>query len=459
MEGNRRKEQPQGQSQPHRRVPQSPPHQQRMHINEIALSQNNINELASVCERFVRDKYSVNLTTETLRIILPRIVSNILNQFQHSVSPPVVHEINKIAMMRIKEFVLEQKVSRLQQQQEEDEQQQIRMKQHIQMHMQQPDMDVVQDEVVPFQDNTVLNNGNGNNMGNGNNVDIAGNNYDGDDEVAEQTFMEKLKQLEIQRTQGMPLSQSSTVGVENPIPSPQQNIQQNTFVSGKAMQNQPTIIYVPSQPTTTSTSWKSKVTVINGVDRQWDYFHERSSTMWPGPLPSVSTVKLSCLLLPTFISSITPIVFMKIVGAGQNSEEVAFVLKKPSSASASTYGGWDTWTPLTHTIQALACPWTINLYNYKRNPLNMGCDAQSIKVATLLVDGNTKVQFDSKLDRIKKGDIIKLKNASHTDSEIECTVVNVVDEFVVLSGNHSQHVGYIICNTHLQLHMIVEVLT
>ncbi|NDB86120.1 MAG: hypothetical protein EB127_25975, partial [Alphaproteobacteria bacterium] len=107
MEGNSRQEVSKRsvQSQPRRVVPQSPPaHQQRMHINEIALSQNNINELASVCERFVRDKYKVDLTTETLRIILPRIVSNILNQFQHSVSPPAVNEINKIAMMRIKEF-------------------------------------------------------------------------------------------------------------------------------------------------------------------------------------------------------------------------------------------------------------------------------------------------------------------------------------------------------------------
>ena len=428
-------------------IPQPQP-QQRMHINEIALSQSNINELAGVCERFVRDKYGVDLTTETLRIILPRIVSQILNQFQNSESVPAVHEINKIAMMRIKEFVLEQKMTRLQEQQERDQHQQIRMERQVQLQQ----AEAQQDIVIPFTNTTGIDNRVDNRVENVNNPQINADNHDDrddqDDEVPEQTFMEKLKILEMQRTHGLQVA-----GAENPVSSTSQN-QKNTFVTGKSMQQQPqpTIIYVPSQAPT-STSWKSRTIVINGVDRQWDYFHERSSIMWPGPLSTVSTVKLSCMLLPTFTSSITPIIFMKIVGAGQNSEEVAFVLKESSG------GCWDTWMPLTDSIQALACPWTITLFNYQRKPLEMGNDAQSIKVATLLLDGNTKIQFSSKMDRVKKGDVISLKNTTQTDSELDSTVLNVVDDYVVLDGNHSQHIGYIACNTHLQVHIIIEVIT
>lgn len=63
------------------------------------------------------------------------------------------------------------------------------------------------------------------------------------------------------------------------------------------------------------------------------------------------------------------------------------------------------------------------------------------------------------MDRVKKGDVISLKNTTQTDSELDSTVLNVVDDYVVLDGNHSQHIGYIACNTHLQVHIIIEVIT
>ena len=78
----------------------------------VALSQQNVSELSSICERFLMDRHQVKISSETLRIILPKMLSRIVDHYRVNPPLPPVNEINKIALMQIKEFALDQQRSR-----------------------------------------------------------------------------------------------------------------------------------------------------------------------------------------------------------------------------------------------------------------------------------------------------------------------------------------------------------
>ena len=77
----------------------------------IILGQSNIIQLCNICERFFLEKYNINVTQDTLTKTVPILLQKIIAYYGKNPPLPNIQEVNKIAMQRMKDFIL----SRMQQ--------------------------------------------------------------------------------------------------------------------------------------------------------------------------------------------------------------------------------------------------------------------------------------------------------------------------------------------------------
>jgi len=444
----------------------SPSGQTDQQVSEVALSQRNINALSLVCERFVKEKYQTALSNETLRIILPKIISQILTHYTNNPPMPSVEEINKIAMMQIKNFVLEQQKTESQQVYEPQPhlvpspipQQPIPQVQPLPQQQLLPSSspllshDILPHDVLPNASASA----NPNDIAgfDSYSIPVSGSAKNDDEEVS---FEQKLKQLEIERNAGIlntgaPVKDPISINSTEPLNKVQH-----------AVLPQPTIIYVPSQPATNnnnniSNNLDSKVLVINGIDRQWDYFPFRSTISWAGNVPNTATLQVTRMLLPNFVASLTPIIYMEFVGAGNQRNELVFTRSSPTRGLDGNDSSWDIWYPIVSTMPTLASPWTITLYDWSHKPLDMGRDASVVKEATLTVNNFTKLILHPPMAYIKEGHSLSFTNPQANSSQINkhLVVKHIIDQFVVVEGDYSSYKDFIVCDNHCQVHVIIE---
>jgi hypothetical protein len=178
--------------------------------------------------------------------------------------------------------------------------------------------------------------------------------------------------------------------------------------------------------------------------------------------PDSSTVQMVNLILPSYVSNSTPLIIMKIFGPGagagagagtkgiEKGSELVFVSKEGNAK-------WHKWEPVSHTIPAHACPWTISLFDWTGvTPLKMGKDGHVIKSALLSFNGkDTKFTFDDHQHfEAKPGDSIRIQNAGLETVDVH--VQSVVDNCIAVTGNYTKYEGGIVCNVHAQAHIILE---
>jgi len=235
-------------------------------------------------------------------------------------------------------------------------------------------------------------------------------------------FMKKLQELELQRNAS--LLTPSPQPIVDPVNSQNQNkssnlntnLVTNNNTSANINPNAPTVLYVP----TIAPIRSSKSILIHSVDRMWDYFHDRSSFGWAGPLPDLGNgneLEFGAILLPSCVASETPIVEVKIEGVGNNIQSIFCVLSNNSSSQINTNGtisnGWHIWKPITEglsILKSLPCPWNIHLLDSLGEPLQIGKDAiEILEVDYALSKGNTRLVL-AYSSLIIKGSILMWKD-------------------------------------------------
>jgi hypothetical protein len=411
----------------------------------VALGASNIKNLSVICNRFFLEKHNVELSLDTLHIILPKILSKIVDHYAANPPIPPVEEVNIIAMTRLKEFVLKQQ----QQQQplQQPLQQQPFMQQQQSFMQQQPSENVQQiDPIQPLEAMQQMRQLQLPPLPQMNNVLPSETSHD--DETPE-SLVKKLQKLEHER-------QTAKLIVPN-APDP---VDPSTYGKAPLLQPvvpvAPTIVYVPQMNADTKTHKQisSKTITINSEHRHWQYFNERASFTFSGPLaePTSSSMMLSCLLLPTCISHIAPYVIVHIIGAGQQKEECVCVLHSCGRT-------WDVWKPSSKnmTLRLLALPWTINILDSNRKLLNMGCDGTIVKDALVALNHNTKLICNRKMDYVAKGQTLMFRHEAD-ESTVTATIINIVDDNIIIEGEVTSIINSCICNLSLQASLIIEVI-
>lgn len=445
------------------------------------MSQKNVNTLALVCERYLLDKHKASISRDTLRMILPKILSQIINHFTRN--PPLPHsdEINKIAMMRIKDFVVNKQRDQQRDQQQQQQQQQNQMNyqhpasHHLQIHTQSmnplpppiqtkgPSPSAQIKLPLPLHPSTHQYNDDVHTLASL--PEVAGEEepqwepqegkeqYEDDKTTKDELFIQRLRQLEQMRSSAIPLQMQQDQQLKHPAD-----------VSTSLQPNPSTVIYMPSassfaQATPNVSVNKSKTIIINGIDRPWEYFNDRSTLTWSGQglSQNVSLLKLRCLFLPTTVSGNTPVVIMRIEGAGGQSIETTFTNARVGAACDT----WHEWQPIVDHIPMLATPWTIKLYDYSHSPLNMGKDGISIKAIDILSNGKAKLTVDEP-GVASPGHVLSIKVPTYKETAT-CTVFSVLDNTLVVDGlsqsavtAYNERTGSVLCNTCRQAHIVVE---
>ena len=200
---------------------------------------------------------------------------------------------------------------------------------------------------------------------------------------------------------------------------------------------------------------KSKTILINGIDRSWEYFRERSIIMWTGALPDVSTIQLKCMFLPADIYVRTPVVILHIDAAGGHDVSVTFTRVQSGNAASV----WHEWKPVVEHIPTFATPWTIKLYDYSNTMLDMGSDGVVIQDICTLSNRKTRLTFAEPF-HTSVGHTLILKKPNDA-KRVTCSVANIVDNSVVVDGliadiSADASSSWMACDTCSQAHIILE---
>jgi hypothetical protein len=416
--------------------------------------------MAGVCERFFVEKYNAHITNETLKVILPKIFSKIIDYYRDNPPLPSLQDINKLAMTRVRDFVLKKL-------EENDQTTSLpsfvqSSQQHIQQQMQQLSEFQIPSAPEPlgaavethepvhepvYEQHVYDQSGEFPQM------------HMKDGAVDEDDFRKQLQSLELQRNEGIVLNPREQLPFLQPA-----SINPVHPIATGASPASPTIIYVPSANPKAQT--KKQLVCINGEDRQWEYFKDRSKIVWNGPAPStVSAYHLQCVMLPKHIAKSHPYVYLRINGVGNYIADVVCTLKTRGDT-------WDTWAPVHSEIPVMSCPWTLSLLDGKQQSVDMGNDDAVVSQADSLlgsvnanVNGNTniRVTFENNCADVQPDDVILLKKEARVTKHIVRRVLEN-HKYVEITHNLLQAaifpprelVDSILCNLSQQFHVICE---
>lgn len=440
--------------------------------NHLFFSVKNKNYIFNLCDQYLYERFSINIEQDELKKIL---VSTMLSTFEYfSDNPPIppIDELNKRTVIRVKDQVLlflreksllkhtiqtqnnnnippiqlQQDRNRLKSENEHNIDPNIdrNIRNNIdidrndrydknernsfinQMSMSMPAMNMNENGINSINNAGEFNNNQGEfePLPNPEMEDYEEEYKNRQNEFSsDDIFMKKLQELELQRNAS--LLTPSPQPIVDPVNPQNKSSNPNTISTSTANSinqgsqinpNAPTVLYVP----TIAPIRSSKSILIHSVDRMWDYFHDRSSFGWAGPLPDLTNgneLEFGAILLPSCVATETPIVEVKIEGVGNNIQSIFCVLSNNSNnqinANGTVSSGWHIWKPITEglsILKSLPCPWNIHLLDSLGEPLLLGKDAiEILEIDYALTKGNTRLVL-AYSSLIIKGSILMWKD-------------------------------------------------
>lgn len=433
----------------------------------IILGQSNIIQLCNICERFFLEKYNINVTQDTLTKTIPILLKKIIAFYGKNPPLPNIQEINKIAMQRMKDFIL----SRMQQDQTGNNDMQPKQPQQPQILTPLPppistqnidinanantnahahaindtNLQTTELKYDPYDLHNIANvtnpTTNANNATNATNINTDQNidhNEIPIDKVTEDQFFIRLKNLESTRnnTSSIKTPINETFLTQTIQPSLQQPFQQPVVIQQLLATNKNEI---------------TKSIIINAVNRDWIYFNERNAFIWSGPLIPIETssFKLANTLLPKRVSKYTPIVILEITGASNKVIDFVIILENIGVT-------WDSWKCVNNgIIQNISSPWTLKLLDENRIPINMGKDGSLIKTVARLYNNNSQITIEPFMNCITVGTRLKCITQKQDKNDI-FNVLNINGNNIELEGNAEIYLDGIICNLSYQPYIIID---
>lgn len=395
---------------------------------------NNRDYIFDLCTQFLGEKYNIELPEEQLRPLLFRTMNVIYEHYKSHPPMPSVDELNKRTIIQAKKEVLSsfvaQQSSRSQSQtahqpQSSHQHQSTHTPQSAHMPTQyQQQMSVAVTQMPP--PNVAVPS-----LESGNLPPPPISDYDDD---GEEGFLKKLQELELQRhAVAVTEPQQLQAPISASVSGPSATTTPSTPPAPST--NTPTVLYVPTQAPIKS----SKTIAIHGFHRMWDYFHDRFTFGWAGPIPTAiegmsGTLEVAALMLPACVATMTPLVEVRIEGVGSSIQSVICIPNGSSSASESL---WHVWRPISEgmsILKTIACPWTIQLLDAIGLPLDLGKDGFHVleseeSVHTLEKDGTRLVLSDS----IPTGSVLMWQAG---DALQRSRVVKSSKNIVEIEGNH-----------------------
>ncbi len=204
-------------------------------------------------------------------------------------------------------------------------------------------------------------------------------------EDTEEDFFKKLQSLELARKAPVISTPptASTVPAPAPAPAPAPSVSTPLTVSSSApLSTQPPVQPSPQPITVIVPSVEVAnhgiVTRIQSQKRDWMYQDDIQVCVWKGPLPrqaDETNCRVVLLMLPKHVLSWTPIVILRIEGAGGQHQDVYMT---PSAVSASASPSpWVSYTPCSQSmsyVKRFALPWTIRVLDSSEEELLIGKD-------------------------------------------------------------------------------------
>jgi hypothetical protein len=352
----------------------------------------NVQHIFELCRRFLVDKYQVDVPEKQLRTILQDVMQELQDYFDNHPPMPPVDELNKRTIIRAKEKIL-------------------LLMRDLTMPPSPPPPPAASLPKSPEEDDT--------------------------QDPKDEEFFNKLQQLELQRS----------ASIATPAPTPPKEPLLVPSAPLPPPPSGPTVLYVP----TTAPLRSSQTVLIAGIDRDWQYFHDRASMVWSGPLPisESSQLSLSALWLPSGVDQHTPYVLLEIEGAGGHLLEVV-------CSRAQKGDTWDMWRPISDSsalLKSVACPWNLRVKDAFRELLPLGSDGMVIEEVERLASGNTQWTL-SHTTHVQKGTCLVVQD--NKGKRTRFTVLQVYAKRIEVAGDATRLQGSLCAVWNQQWSLVLE---
>lgn len=251
-------------------------------------------------------------------------------------------------------------------------------------------------------------------------------------------FFSKLEELEIQRNAIQP-----GVATNTPLPPVTTPSQTAPPVQGTP----PSVIYVP---TLQNTIKPTQPILIHGIDREWEYFTNRSILSWKRDLTSFSQMKINSISLPTNVY-IPPYVIITIKGVGDISYKIVCY-------EYSKNNKWSIWKPCSIELSVLnhipPSPWTILISDAFDNLIDIGKDGATVIEYNKLYTNKYSIKLSNTINA-SEGDKLLLKRG-----KIEMTLIALrvlQNEIEIDKPSIEEDLkGMSVCNINMQVSILLE---
>lgn len=396
----------------------------------------NVEAIKAVALKFLREKYSITIAENDAVALIRRISAELLNYYADAPAPPDISLFNKHVIGKLKDAVLQAHAAAAAQRSAATNAlpQAAPAPAPLPQPLPQPQPQPPQTAAPESQMQT-------------------------------EEFFEKLEKFELQRSLTLPGATNATENlVVAPAPTaalvasaPPQSAHAQSHAASA-----PSIFYV-SAPSATAAAIP---VIINGLERDWEYFTDRSTLVWTGvPRPEGSTgtqIRLSCIALPKIVATKTPFVVIKINGAGNHSLEIVCSCTPSHSQAHAPPVHWDIWKPCSaemSIIKQIATPWTILITDTYKNHIDIGNDGAVVTVCDkTLVDGYVCIQLSSCASiNITANNELLFKRG--TAESYKFRVLQVSNKIITLDTKTDANLkDMTVCNLSLQISVILEII-
>ena len=251
-------------------------------------------------------------------------------------------------------------------------------------------------------------------------------------------FFSKLEELEIQRNAIQPGVPSATP--LPPVVTPQKSVATPTGTP-------PSIIYVP---TLKNTIKATQPLLIHGVDREWEYFPNRTIISWKSDLTEYSQIKVNSVCVPR-LSYIHPLIVVKIKGVGDISYEIV-------CRESSTNSKWTLWKPCSLELSLLThippAPWTILINDIYGELIDIGKDGATVIEYNKLYTNKYSIKLSNSVN-VTEGDKLLLKRGK---IQIIIYALRVLQNEIEIDKPTIEEdlKGMSVCNLNMQISILLE---
>lgn len=274
------------------------------------LSNANVEHVFNLCQRFLQERKQVTIANDALLGIVKGTMQSI--SMNIGPNPPPLIELNKLTMGKVRDTVLAS----------------------IPLA---PPAPPVPPQPVPTKTET--------------------------DPAEEDTFFQKLKELELQRsapekTQPAPVALKADVSEVSPAP----------VLAPSAPLPTTVIVHTPERR-------PSNAIYISSRQRSWNVQTQRSTFLWEGDMPNAFEYQSEALIVSVIVpTSWHPVLWLNLEGAGGQTQSCYL-------RATHSHGPWTYFAPFreaTGNIRLISPPWKIMLCDDQKEPLDLGDDAWTI---------------------------------------------------------------------------------